>query len=159
MENCNHDYHLETVGGVYLTGAYVCRLCSYRIGMSHEQFHQQAVYPRHYQADVSVGETVEERAHQTRERYRQRLKEQVRELINENLPPMLSEDERNEILTEVIGDALLQVVKDCQEIANDAGHSEAKFVAELIEKKIAGRTKDTASSPPATPFSGSRRDN
>ena len=46
---CEHDFQLETVGGVYLTGAYVCRLCSHRVGMSHEQFHRHAVYPRHYQ--------------------------------------------------------------------------------------------------------------
>jgi len=38
-----------TVGGVYLTRAYVCRLCSHRVGMSHAQFHQHADYPRHYQ--------------------------------------------------------------------------------------------------------------
>jgi hypothetical protein len=47
--DCKHDYQLETVGGVYLTGAYVCRLCSFRVGMSHDQFHQHADYPRHYQ--------------------------------------------------------------------------------------------------------------
>jgi hypothetical protein len=151
MEKCNHDYQLETVGGVYLTGAYVCRLCSYRIGMSREQFHQQAVYPGHYQADVSVGDTVEARAHKTRERYRHRLKEQVSELISENLPPMLSEDERNEILTEVIGDALLQVVRDCQEVAKDSGLSEGKVVAELIEQKIGGRRKDTRIVPSRNP--------
>lgn len=46
---CAHDYQLETVGGVFLTGAYVCRLCSDRIGMSQEQFHRHADYPRHYQ--------------------------------------------------------------------------------------------------------------
>ena len=46
---CEHDYQLETVGGVFLTGAYVCRLCSNRIGMSHEEFHRHADYPRHYQ--------------------------------------------------------------------------------------------------------------
>jgi hypothetical protein len=46
---CEHDYQLESVGGVYLTGAYVCRLCSYRVGMSHAQFHHHADYPRHYQ--------------------------------------------------------------------------------------------------------------
>lgn len=46
---CEHDYQLETVGGVYLTGAYVCRLCSHRAAMSHAQFHQHADYPRHYQ--------------------------------------------------------------------------------------------------------------
>ena len=54
---CEHDYQLETVGGVYLTGAYVCRLCSYRIGMSHEQFHRHANYPRHYQ-DQEDGKTI-----------------------------------------------------------------------------------------------------
>jgi hypothetical protein len=47
--HCEHDYQLETVGGVYLTGAYVCRLCSSRVGMSDAQFHQHAHYPRHYQ--------------------------------------------------------------------------------------------------------------
>ena len=47
--DCKHDYQLETVGGVFLTGAYVCRLCSFRVGMSHDQFHQHADYPRHYQ--------------------------------------------------------------------------------------------------------------
>ena len=47
--DCTHDYEVEMVGGVYLTGAYVCRLCSSRVGMSHDQFHQHADYPRHYQ--------------------------------------------------------------------------------------------------------------
>jgi hypothetical protein len=46
---CEHDYQLESVGGVYLTGAYVCRLCSYRVGMTHAQFHEHADYPGHYQ--------------------------------------------------------------------------------------------------------------
>jgi hypothetical protein len=47
--DCDHDYELETVGGVFLTGAYVCRLCSDRVGMSYEQYHRHASYPRHYQ--------------------------------------------------------------------------------------------------------------
>ncbi len=47
--DCKHDYQLETVGGVFLTGAFVCRLCSGRVGMSQDQFHQHAEYPRHYQ--------------------------------------------------------------------------------------------------------------
>ena len=155
---CEHDYQLETVGGVYLTGAYVCRLCSYRIGMSHEQFHRQAMYPGHYQADVSVAETVEQRAHHARERYVQRLKDQVRELSSENLPSVLSEDERHEILTEVIEEALLQVVKDCQEVAKGSGLSEAKKVAEFIERKLGGRTKDNSSSRYAMLPSCPRRD-
>lgn len=147
---CEHDYQLETVGGVYLTGAYVCRLCSHRIGMSHEQFNRQATYPGLYKADVSVAETVEERAHHARERYVQRLRDQMRELSGENLPSVLNEDERHEILTEVIQEALLQVVEDCQEVAKGSGLSEAKKVAELIERKIGGRTKDNSSSRYAT---------
>ncbi len=55
---CPHDYELETVGGVFLTGAYVCRLCSGRAGMSHDQFHQHADYPRQYQ-ESSNGEDSE----------------------------------------------------------------------------------------------------
>ena len=55
--DCKHDYQLETVGGVFLTGAYVCRLCSYRVGMSHDQFHQHADYPRHYQEGSNVVDT------------------------------------------------------------------------------------------------------
>lgn len=51
---CEHDYQLETVGGVFLTGAYVCRLCSDRVGMSHEQFHRHADYPRHYQEGGNI---------------------------------------------------------------------------------------------------------
>ena len=54
---CQHDYQLETVGGVYLTGAYVCRLCSCRVGMSHNQFHQHADYPRHYQESGKSGDS------------------------------------------------------------------------------------------------------
>jgi hypothetical protein len=156
--DCVHDYQLETVGGVFLTGAYVCRLCSHRIGMSHDQFNRQATYPGLYQAEVSVAETVEERAHHARERYVQRLRDQMRELSGENLPSVLSEDERHEILTEVIQEALLQVVKDCQEFAKDSGLSEGKVVAELIERKIGGRRNPTASSSPATPRSRSRSD-
>lgn len=55
--NCQHEYQLECVGGVYLTGAYVCRLCSFRISMSDEQFHQHAHYPRHYQPKTDQAET------------------------------------------------------------------------------------------------------
>ncbi len=51
---CEHDYQLETVGGVFLTGAYVCRLCSDRIGMSPEQFNRHADYPRHYQEGAHI---------------------------------------------------------------------------------------------------------
>ena len=51
---CEHDYQLETVGGVFLTGAYVCRLCSNRVGMSHEEFHRHADYPRHYQEGGNI---------------------------------------------------------------------------------------------------------
>jgi hypothetical protein len=32
MAKCEHDFQLETVAGVYLTGAHVCRRCSYRVG-------------------------------------------------------------------------------------------------------------------------------
>ena len=55
--DCKHDYQLETVGGVFLTGAYVCRLCSFRVGMSHDQFHQHADYPRHYQEGSKTVDT------------------------------------------------------------------------------------------------------
>jgi hypothetical protein len=55
--DCTHDYQLETVGGVFLTGAYVCRLCSNRARMSHEQFHQHVDYPRQYQDGSNTEET------------------------------------------------------------------------------------------------------
>ena len=77
-----------------------------------------------------------ERAVFTVERYRQRLKEQVRELRSENLAPALSEDDRNQILAEVIEDALSEIVKDCEEIAKGSGR---QVVAELIDKKFSGR--------------------
>ena len=82
----------------------------------------------------------------------------MRELSSENLPSVLSEDERNEILTEVIEEALLQVVKDCQEVAKGFGLSEAKKVAEFIERKLGGRTKDNSSSRYAMLPSCPRRD-
>ncbi len=147
MAGCDHDFQLETVGGVYLTGAYVCRLCSFRIGMSHEQFHRHADYPGHYQADASIEESVEERAHKAQERYSQRLDAQLEELAYENLPSTLSEDERKEVLTEVIQDALLEVVKACQAVATNSGLSEGKVVAELIERKIGRTMKRNSSSP------------
>ena len=53
---CEHDYQLESVGGVYLPGAYVCRLCSHRIAMSEAQLHRHAHYPRHYQATEKTGD-------------------------------------------------------------------------------------------------------
>src|SRR5688500_5175301 len=52
--DCKHDYQLETVGGVFLTGAYVCRLCSFRVGMSHDHFHQHGDYPPHYQQSANI---------------------------------------------------------------------------------------------------------
>jgi hypothetical protein len=109
--------------------------------MSSEQFHQQAAYPGHSQTDVSIGETLEARAQHTRERYRQRLQEQVRELTSENLPSLRSEGERDEILKEVIVDALSEVVEACQAVARNAGLSEGDVVAELIEKNFGGRTR------------------
>lgn len=48
---CRHKYELETVGGVYLTGAYVCQLCSERAAMTVEEFSRYASYPGHYQQD------------------------------------------------------------------------------------------------------------
>jgi hypothetical protein len=60
---CEHDYQLESVGGVYLTGAYVCRLCSHRVGMSDAQFHQHDDYPRHYQQS---GTTVDQECARTK---------------------------------------------------------------------------------------------
>jgi hypothetical protein len=65
--SCKHDFQLETVGGVYLTGAYVCKRCSHRVSMSHEQFHRHAEYPRHYQVanEVSQDETDLERTSAT----------------------------------------------------------------------------------------------
>jgi hypothetical protein len=53
---CVHDFQLETVGGAYLTGAYVCRLCSHRVGMSDSEFSKRNAYPRQYQqaGDVPV---------------------------------------------------------------------------------------------------------
>ncbi|MGC3973558.1 MAG: hypothetical protein QM771_04145 [Nitrospira sp.] len=54
---CDHEYQLECVGGVYLTGAYVCRLCSFRISMSDEQFTQHAQSSRHYQTTTDTTES------------------------------------------------------------------------------------------------------
>lgn len=64
---CEHEYQLEDEGGMYLTGKYVCRLCSYRVSMSHEQFNQHAGYPRHYQTKDHNSETesVEEDSNTT----------------------------------------------------------------------------------------------
>jgi hypothetical protein len=53
---CPHDFQLETVGGAYLTGAYVCRLCSHRVGMSDSEFRERSTYPRHYQEPDGQGE-------------------------------------------------------------------------------------------------------
>jgi hypothetical protein len=55
--DCQHDLHPEIVGGVFLTGAYVCRLCSSRVGMSPDQFHQHADYPRYYQVGSNSGDS------------------------------------------------------------------------------------------------------
>jgi hypothetical protein len=90
MPECTHDFQLETVGSVYLTGAYVCRLCSFRVGMSQEQFHRHSNYPGHYQSDAGIEESVEARAHKVQERYTQRLQKQLTELAHENLPSTLS---------------------------------------------------------------------
>lgn len=140
--HCEHDHQLETVGGVFLTGAYVCRRCSFRIGMSHEQFRRHAIYPGHYQADVNTEQTLEERASQVRTRYRQRLEKQLTELTTENLPCQLSQDEHDEILTEVIEEALREVVRACTGVARHSALSDAKAVADLIERTIRGRMRE-----------------
>ena len=136
---CEHDYQLETVGGVYLTGAYVCRICSFRIGMSHEQFHRHAMYPGHYQAAARNEETIEERASQTLACYRQRLVEQLGELTSEDLPCRLSQTDHDEILTDVIEEVLREVVTACTEVARQSGLSQGKAVAALIERTVGGR--------------------
>jgi hypothetical protein len=56
QSDCVHDYRLESGGGPYLTGAYVCRFCSFRISMSDEQFRKHADRPD-YQANSTYRET------------------------------------------------------------------------------------------------------
>ena len=56
QSDCVHDYRLESGGGSYLTGAYVCRFCSFRISMSDEQFRKHAD-PRDYQVNSNTTET------------------------------------------------------------------------------------------------------
>lgn len=90
---------------------------------------------------------MEERAHRTCARYRQRLKQQLRELTSEHLPAILSEEEHNEILTEVIQDALAQVVEGCQEVAKGSGLSEGQVIGVLIEKEFGGTTHQRTRSP------------
>lgn len=70
--DCEHDYQLESVGGAYLTGAYVCRLCSFRISMSDEQFRKYAEYPRHYQVkddNTEIENAEEDRNTTTRDSF------------------------------------------------------------------------------------------
>jgi hypothetical protein len=57
---CRHQYELETVGGVYLTGAYVCQLCSKRTSMTDAEFRRHATYPHMYQGpeDREEGHTT-----------------------------------------------------------------------------------------------------
>src|SRR5689334_98247 len=96
VDNCKHDYQLEIVGGVYLTGAYVCRKCSYRIGMSSKEFSEHANYPGHYQGHGSSEPTLEERASTAKAHYIERLHEQLSELTSEHLPCELSQEEHHE---------------------------------------------------------------
>ena len=121
MDNCQHDYQLETVGGVYLTGAYVCRKCSYRIGMSSQEFTEHAHYPGHYQVHGSSEPTLEERVSAAKTRYIERLHEQLRELTSEQLPCELSQEEQLKILTELMQEALREVVMACERISRDSG--------------------------------------
>ncbi len=53
---CDHEYQLECVGDVYLTGSYVCRLCDFRISMSDEQFRKHVPSSPHYQANADKTE-------------------------------------------------------------------------------------------------------
>jgi hypothetical protein len=138
MDGCRHEYQLETVGDVYLTGALVCRLCSFREGMSLEQFGQHSQYPRHNQSDVCVGDTVEARANHARELYRQRLRDQLQQLISESLQPRLREEDCNEMLTEVIEEALFDLMKSCQNLVNDSGLPAGKDLAGLIGRRFGG---------------------
>ena len=84
----------------------------------------------------STAVTVEERARETQKRYGRRLEDQLAELADEHLASSLSEDERKELLTEVIQEALLEVVKACQEVATNSALPEGKVVAELIGKRF-----------------------
>ena len=56
QSDCVHEYRLESGGGPYLTGAYVCRFCSFRISMSDEQFRKHTDSPD-YQANSTNRET------------------------------------------------------------------------------------------------------
>ena len=141
MDGCRHEYQLETVGDVYLTGALVCRLCSVREGMSLEQFLQHSQYPRHYQSDVCVGDTVEERANRARELYRQRLRDQLQQLISESLQPRLREEDCNEMLTQVIEEALFDLMKSCQDLVNHSGLPAGKDLAGLIGRRFGGNIR------------------
>lgn len=81
------------------------------------------------------------------ERYIERLKMQLNQLASEQLPCHLSQDERHEIVSEVMQEALLEVVKACASISRESGLSEGTAIAELTEHKIGGRIKDDASCP------------
>ena len=100
--------------------------------MSQEHPQGHADYPENYITTITSGESIEARARTAQQRYSQRLQEQLQELTSENLPSTLSEDDRNEILSE----ALFEVVKACQVVATNSGLAEGKIVAELIEKTL-----------------------
>ena len=90
--------------------------------------------------------SIPERAQKARERYSERLRKRVEQLTYAKLPCMVSEREHDEILTEAIEDALLELMKACQRVALYSGLSEGKAVADLIEREIGRSTEDTVPS-------------
>ena len=109
--------------------------------MTQEQFQSNASNPGHYKDKVNCEPTINQRASRTEARYTERLEQQLKELASEDLPCTLSQEEQSEILTEVIEEALLEVVMACKNAAVNCGLPEGKAVAEHIQRQLCGVTR------------------
>lgn len=87
--------------------------------------------------------TITERAQRAREEYNERLRTRVVQLCYAELPCLVSQRDHDEILTEVIEGALLELLTAWQRVALHSGLSDGQAAAELIEREIGRRTEET----------------
>ena len=85
--------------------------------------------------------TITERAQRAREEYNERLRSRVVQLCYAELPCLVSQRDHDEILTEVIEGALLELLTAWQRVALHSGLSAWQAAEELIEREIGLRTE------------------
>lgn len=90
---------------------------------------------------------IPEPAQKARQGYRERLRERVEQFAHANLPRLVDEGDHEEILTEAIEGALLELLKACQDVVLYSGLPEAQAVAHLIERELGREAQGISPNP------------